>query len=1286
MKNKIITLSAAVAAAVAVTAAEPAYYISFDKGIQADFGGTGTASVTTVDSSREAVGMKGRLSPRSGKVKENQLLVPGISGNAFTAGKDGARNIHTVFYRPTPAMRGKEGTISFWIKPVNWLGNDKNQHVFVSASGAGSQRLLIYRIQYKSSLAVFLGPLDRNKDATLLLTPVPSWKPGEWHQITVSWNERAVQLHLDGVSKAMSELKTPIESDFGTLAVGEHFGKDDPGQTLVDEVRIFDKKLSEQELTEEYRRLAPKLPAASEPTKINVSKRTVKTDGSFVSGEYPFSTVGMRELRSHSLCAEDMRAALSYDDDNLYVAFISPGKNLKSSATGVDGKVWLDDSVEVLVDTGKTKPEIHQFIFNAAGAYYDGKNDNGAWNAAGIRNASAVRKGIWVLEVAIPWKSLGVDKPDNRILKMNICRNTPVSRNSLAGVQAQYAEPEHFIPVHFRADAPEFHLSSLGKPGDGKLDLRFEAAGKKEENLSVRVEAPAPLYAFDRTTTVQLRPGKRVSGKVTGERLPEKPLLNICVTAGDEVIYRNTIPCGTEQPVVKSHLYTDIAKKELALVFKNQRLDAGKCQVEVTFFDRAKSKKIYSRTLPIDDSMPVAEVRMSIAGLKPGDYHIEQRILDPAGKYLFSVEEIYMIPEGSGPWAGTKVGISDEVPIPWTPVRDENGTFFCWGRSYRFGGKGLLSSIVSNKRELLKRPAVLKFNGKPMDFKIVKTSAKPDGVTYVMTDPDRRAEITAFAEYDGVIWFTVKLPKGAAKPESLVLELPMDRKYADAFDDNSSCFEKTSLVGKKEFRFDVDPVANPFFWCGGNDAGISGGTHTHRGRYVKDKRRAMTVSGNRDEILITLKLVDTPIKNTAERVMNFYLQPTPTKPLNPKPWKIRDRINNMVVFNVPRYFKTMRPGQLDDLKKWSYHYRMIIKPSTAKDVTFQYYFAPKGAGAYTAEWNYFGDLWHNEPPMLGNYAGKTTDFKRKPKAWTYGCLNCRSYFDFQVDSVAYYLDNPHVDVRDLYFDLSWPRSCGNKLHGCVWADEFGYEHHDNDLLALREFYRRVWHMVRQKNPDTFIIGHLISTRTPADSYFDVIAAGEMYEDKLLKNGRISYYDVLDPELMRIAYGTRTNEATVALIGQFSQAVERFMPDKRKSFSFDAPEVDPAVRHFLTYELVCGLSPYYHCGRTRPREIYDAFDRLGDTRPQFHPWWAENPAVTADNGALAALYTNGGNAMAAVLNDSEKPVTVTLAFRDRSDFDGRTATGVFGKKSFRVEKGKLVIPLAPREGELLMLKK
>ncbi len=1267
-------------------AADPNYYISFDKVVQADYGGTGTAAVSTGDGSQEAVGMKGVLSKKSGNVTADKLLVPGIKGNAFASGRDAFGNTHSLFYKPVPAMRGNAATVSFWLKPENWLGNDKRQHVFVTAAN-GQQRLLIYRIPYESRLAVFLGNLDDAKNATVIFTKVPSWKPGQWHQVTVSWNEKVLQLHLDGVSKAATVLKTPLTKDFTTFAVGEHFGSDDPGRTLIDEVRVFDRKLSAAELENEYKRLSSRLASAAEPVKFSVAKRTVKTDGNIEQGEYTFSTVGARDLRSRVLSADAVRFFLSYDDENLYVAAITPGKALAAKAQGVDGKVWLDDSVEILINSDKAKPVISQLIFNANGAVYDCQNENEKWNAAALRTTSKIHNDLWHFECAIPWKSLGISgNIDGKTLYMNLCRNTPQANIfiTLAGVMSRYSEPEHFIPVTFTPDVPEFHLTSLGKPGDGKLDLRFEATGKG--TLKLHAEAPAPLYAFDRETTVNMVSGKRVKGGIKGERMPENPLLHITAYFNDQVIYRNTIPCGTEQPVVKSHLYTDIAKKELVMVFKNQRLDAGKCQVNVIFYDRKKTKKILEKTLPINDSLPVVESRLSIASLPPGDYHIEQRILDPAGKYLFSVEEIYMIPKGSGSWAGTKVGISDEVPKPWIPVTDHNGTFSCWGRSYVFGGKGLLASVKSQDIELLTQPVTLKFDGKALDFKVIKSAAKADAVTYTLQSLDKSVEVTAIAEYDGVIWFTVKLPAGVKKPASLSLEIPLDRKYVDAFDDNNNCFEKTSLLGKNNFKLEIDPVANPFFWCGGNQVGISGGTHTHRGRYIKDKRRAMSVTGNENEVLISVKLVDTPIKNQQERVISFYLQPTPTKPLNQHTWHIRDRINNMIVFNAARYFNTTRPGHLDDLKKWDYHYKMIIKPYTAKDVTFQYYFAPKGAGSYTAEWNYFGNLWHNDSPKLGNYAGATSDFKKKPDGWTYGCLNCRNYLDFQLESMEYYLNNPYMDVRNLYFDLSWPRSCGNKLHGCVWVDEFGYEYHDNDLLALREFYRRVWHMVRQKNPDTFIIGHLISTRTPADTYFDVIAVGELYQSRLLKDGGINYFNVLNPELMRIAYGTRSNEATVAIIGQFGRAMQLFMPDKWRSFSFDVPEVDHAAKHFLTYELVCGIAPYYYCGIKRPAEIYAAFDRLGKERPVFHPWWDKNPAVTANNNVLAAIYTNNGKALCPVLNDTDKPVTVTLTFRADLQLAGFRADGVFTKKQYKLNGNKLQLTLAPREGELLFLEK
>ena len=88
---------------------------------------------------------------------------------------------------------------------------------------------------------------------------------------------------------------------------------------------------------------------------------------------------------------------------------------------------------------------------------------------------------------------------------------------------------------------------------------------------------------------------------------------------------------------------------------------------------------------------------------------------------------------------------------------------------------------------------------------------------------------------------------------------------------------------------------------------------------------------------------------------------------------------------------------------------------------------------------------------------------------------------------------------------------------------------------------------------------------------------------------------------------------------------------------------------------------------------------------FHPWWDKDPAVKADN-ALAALYTNKDKAIAVVLNDTDKPVTVTLNFRKDLALSGYPAKGVFTKKSYQLSGDRLTVTLAPREGELLLMKK
>ncbi len=106
-------------------------------------------------------------------------------------------------------------------------------------------------------------------------------------------------------------------------------------------------------------------------------------------------------------------ARIAYDAANLYVSFRCHEPKLSELVTTVtkrDGAVWDDDSVEIFIDTNLDRKTYYQFVINANGVVYDGLGRDGAWN--GKCTAKASREAdAWTLEVAIPWKTIGMDAP-----------------------------------------------------------------------------------------------------------------------------------------------------------------------------------------------------------------------------------------------------------------------------------------------------------------------------------------------------------------------------------------------------------------------------------------------------------------------------------------------------------------------------------------------------------------------------------------------------------------------------------------------------------------------------------------------------------------------------------------------------------------------------------------------------------------------------------------------------------------------------------------------------------
>lgn len=59
--------------------------------------------------------------------------------------------------------------------------------------------------------------------------------------------------------------------------------------------------------------------------------------------------------------------------------------------------------------------------------------------------------------------------------------------------------------------------------------------------------------------------------------------------------------------------------------------------------------------------------------------------------------------------------------------------------------------------------------------------------------------------------------------------------------------------------FHVNPVERPYFWCGGDDVGLMGGSDTRRGWHLRDKAKGLQVVHQDKTVTLNLNLVDTPL-------------------------------------------------------------------------------------------------------------------------------------------------------------------------------------------------------------------------------------------------------------------------------------------------------------------------------------------------------------------------------------------------------------------------------------------
>ncbi len=118
---------------------------------------------------------------------------------------------------------------------------------------------------------------------------------------------------------------------------------------------------------------------------------------------------------------------VGYDDACLYLGVHCDEPNaakLSPAAAGRDSHgVFRGETIEVFVDPKHTHGDYYQLAVNLAGSFYDSQRADPSWNSATKLATKVVEKG-WEMEMAIPWKDLGVGAPRaGMVIGFNVCRD-----------------------------------------------------------------------------------------------------------------------------------------------------------------------------------------------------------------------------------------------------------------------------------------------------------------------------------------------------------------------------------------------------------------------------------------------------------------------------------------------------------------------------------------------------------------------------------------------------------------------------------------------------------------------------------------------------------------------------------------------------------------------------------------------------------------------------------------------------------------------------------------------
>lgn len=628
-------------------------------------------------------------------------------------------------------------------------------------------------------------------------------------------------------------------------------------------------------------------------------------DGTLSPGEWEgaVSLTGFTVLGRPDLTARQPQVWLAYTPQALLVAArvpSPPGQKARAAATDFDGTVWADDSLEIHLDRGHKHKQNYQFIVNALGTRFDSLAGDAKYNATWEAKAGN-NPGQWTVEVAIPWTALGGGPAAGEVDGFNLIVNSSYLGGTLTYAPLKHSAHETASYAHLvygtafavgleklTAEAGEVVLRGLGA-GEGAAELALTRDGTALGTQSGKVGAGG-------TVSLPL-----LIPRQEGLPQPGQYALALCVRGAAGVVLSRGVTVNIGRPLeIVLNAFTKEGHLDVSVRPQAAVLPPADTDFELTVTGPGGVVK-QCRVQAAGDAKP--DLRLAAAEL-------------PAGKLTFSVvatsrktgqryacEKVVQDPLRPV-WLGTKEGLTDKVPAPWTAlVVDRAGAAAaklsalvrCWGRSYGFSRGPLPAAVSTRGAAVLARPITLtgSVNGRPLDWTSGSCSKRRAAAGQVVLEGTAagaglQLRGTALIEYDGMVRVDLSLtpPSGGAVVKDLALQIPLKTahaRYLYRFPGRWGSVENSSLVPQGGWSDGF----RPYLWLGDEDRGFSWCCESDRNWYPLDNKRALSVQVEGGTTYLRCHLIAGELKVDGPLEYTFGFQATPVKQPEQTVWDYR---------------------------------------------------------------------------------------------------------------------------------------------------------------------------------------------------------------------------------------------------------------------------------------------------------------------------------------------------------------------------------------------------------------